>query len=241
MERASLNSTRNFKLPPIQGAVTTTSSLKETTWIPRPARPSQVKSTRIARDTFIPPPKRTIQTQIRTAPKNTYSEVTSSRLDLDLGHNLPRPYAVLPPIRSESAAHHTNLHIHGKSARLGRDLGKRSSLKSQVKAHPSHNNLGEMESQQSGNGSHINNKQCGSFNTRDANASIYTGEITKRNEENNNLKERKLSATFVLFMKGTRKGRRCGVCLENERTLTNVCELLKEIFLRRNMEEMYLI
>ena len=52
---------------------------------------------------------------------------------------------------------------------------------------------------------------------------------------------RKPSATYLLHTKCKRFGRRGGVCLENETTLTNVTDQLKEIFLRRNMEEMYLI
>lgn len=238
MERPSLNSTRNFKLPPIQGAMATTSNFNNTAWIPRPARPSQIKPTRIGRETFIPPPKPHIQTQIRAAPKSTYGEVsnTSSRLGLDLGHNLPRPYAVLPPIRSENEMQYTNLHNQGKSARVGSGVGKRNSSKSEAKPQSNHN------TQQSGYSPHTNGKQSTQdFKNGDDNVSIYKGEFAKGNEETNNLKARKLSATFLLFMKGTRKGRRCGVCLENERTLINVCELLKDIFLRRNMEEMYLI
>ena len=54
-------------------------------------------------------------------------------------------------------------------------------------------------------------------------------------------KPRETSPTIIAFRKARRKTRRCAVCLENEPSLTDIAVRLKEIFLRRNMEEMYLI
>jgi hypothetical protein len=62
-----------------------------------------------------------------------------------------------------------------------------------------------------------------------------------KTEETKESVSRKQSATFLLYLKSKRNYRRGGVCPENESSLINVTEQLKEIFLRRNMEEMYLI
>lgn len=236
MERASLNSTRNFKLPPIQAAAVANSSFRDASWISQTGHSSTIKSNGIAQETFSPRVTNTkVHSQIVTAPKRIYNEVSNpgqvARLDLDLGHNLPRPYAVLPPIRSENEMEqrHRNPRIlHGKVARFERGR--------QLKRRTEHDSHLEIKTQQSGN-FRINYKQS---EKRSHKFKLGEG-FLEENEESNDLKERKRSANYVLFMKGTRIGRRCGVCIENEQTLINVCELLKEIFLRRNMEEMYLI
>lgn len=254
MERPSLNSTRNFKLPPIQSAAMADPNFKETSWITR--YPSPVKSNRIAKpkETFIQRPKTNVNSRLVTAPKRTCDEVesrgastatTNTRMDFDFGHNLPRPYAVLPPIKSENRIQQ-QLIYHGKSARRGKDSERSSFRKSQTtEVRSNRDSHRETTTQHSENYPHTNfkrsEKQSRKFLSENSNDSIYQDGFAEENEESNNFKERKRSATYSLFMKGTRKGRRCGVCLQNEQTLINVCELLKEIFLRRNMEEMYLI
>lgn len=89
------------------------------------------------------------------------------------------------------------------------------------------------------------NRKTGNSNTENSRSTVEKNASAKKKlrseSQDNETGERKSSATTLLFLKGKRKGRRVGVCLENEPALINVTEQLKEIFLRRNMEEMYLI
>lgn len=150
-----------------------------------------------------------------------------------LVHQFPRTYNVLPPI-------HKDLKPIG----------------SETDTAISHNDFSkpDIEYESPAENSRSDDKQKLSEALKPEDKSASRGFDLKNNPSNSRKRqrveserldketgERKPSATTILFLKGKRRGRRLGVCLENEPTLINVAEQLKEIFLRKNMEEMYLI
>lgn len=271
----SLNSSRNFKLPPIQGAVPAANILRQPpptrhtqSWRPphdqrlssaatlpnhhrSPVKPRAV--IHVPQDPFpgrYRSPQRNLSTAA-SASRRDYASIlneknTESKLEFaPLRHQFPQSYTVLPPIqkikeppRSETQtksaqdrAHrsekgHDNLTDGNKSAvdnSLRNDKQKREDVR---KVADNNNN-------------HKNPKTDTSRSVAEEKGS--TKKKNRSESQDKETGERKPSATTLLFLKGKRKGRRVGVCLENEPALINVTEQLKEIFLRRNMEEMYLI
>lgn len=271
----SLNSSRNFKLPPIQGAAPAANILRQPptarqTW-PRPPHDQGLSSATLPNHRSPVKPRTVIHvptdpfpgryrsphvnrgnlSTTASQPRRDYATIlneknTESKLEFaPLRHQFPQSYSVLPPIQKikEPLSGET----HAKSAQ-DRDYrgekgnnnltdGKKSavdnSLQKQKRAREDVRKLAN------------NNAKSGNSNT-DTSRSVRekndsTRKKTRSESQDKETGERKPSATTLLFLKGKRKGRRVGVCLENEPALTNVTEQLKEIFLRRNMEEMYLI
>lgn len=257
----SLNSTRNFKLPPIQGAVPAANIIRQPS-LPKPydswphvdkqrstASSPRHRSTlktrkviQVASDHF---PARyrspqnhslTNSTVERRLLNRAIENEKKNKLNLDfapLVHQFPRTYNVLPPI-------HKDLKPIG----------------SETDTAISHNDFSkpDIEYESPAENSRRDDKQKLSEALKPEDKSASRGFDLKNNPSNSRKRqrveserldketgERKPSATTILFLKGKRRGRRLGVCLENEPTLINVAEQLKEIFLRKNMEEMYLI
>lgn len=268
----SLNSSRNFKLPPIQGAVPAANILRQPprrsqTWrqsqeqgfsstalpnhsqrtvihVPKDPFPGRYRSPHVSRNlsTAATQPRRDFKATILNE-KNTESKLEFA----PLGHHFPQSYAVLPPIQriKESLVSETQ-------ARSVQDTASRGEKRN--------NNFTDSNKSAVDNGLRNDDKQrrevarkppdnrkSGNSNTdHDSHSAAVeknasTKKKTRTEGQDNETGERKPSATTLLFLKGKRKGRREGVCLENEPALINVTEQLKEIFLRRNMEEMYLI
>ena len=270
----SLNSSRNFKLPPIQGAVPAANILRQPptrrqTWrqsqeqglssaalpnhrspvkpprtvihVPKDPFPGRYRSPHVSRNLSI----------AATQPQRDYKATilneknTESKLEVGvLGHHFPQSYAVLPPIQKikEPRASETQAKLVQDRASRG-ERGDNNLTDNKSAVDNSLRNDGkqrrEVAQKPPDNRKSGNSDKDNSHSTVEKNAS--TKKKTRSEGQDNETGERKPSATTLLFSKGKRQGRRVGVCLENEPALINVTEQLKEIFLRRNMEEMYLI
>lgn len=264
----SLNSTRNFKLPPIQGALPATNSLQQPS-IPKPfsswpksdnqplagslpRHRSTVKTREVIGVTSDSFANRSRDPQI----KNNFANSTvkrqilrkanesekNSKLTLDftpLVHQFPRTYDVLPPI------HRGPQSIVGKPgfAEAHNDFnnkGRKDSVNKSIDFDKNQNDRQKLDDTAQ------KHDQKTVDNAADSGLKINHSNCKERQhcedeQINKEIWERKRSATIILFSKGKRWGRRFAVCLENEADLINVAEQLKEIFLRKNMEEMYLI
>lgn len=267
----SLNSSRNFKLPPIQGAVPAANILRQPTatkthltWphaererssatLPRhrsTVKPRQVIHVATSND---PLPVRYRSPHINRNLTNTSTQrqvisdpienEKSKELTLELAplvHQFPQTYTVLPPIQKiqRSSVNETGLATRDKNS-CGEETGNQTHSKSAIfDGKP--NDKQKLDKAQKLEDS----KDSNTDNDTDLVATRNASKKKRRPDAGNHDQEtgeRKPSATLLLFLKGKRKGRRVGVCLENEPALINVTEQLKEIFLRRNMEEMYLI
>lgn len=268
MMEKSLNSTRNFKLPPIQGALPTTNSLQQPS-IPKPFG-SWPKSDNQPLPGSLPRNRLTVKTrevnggtsdsftnkyrnpQIKSNFANsavqrqilgkTNESENNRKLTLDftpLVHQFPRTFDILPPIhrgpqsivgKPGFAQAHNDFHNKGKKDSVNKlidideNQGDKQKLDDAVQKHDQ-----KTVDKAADSGLEISNSNC-------KKRQRYEDE-----QINKEICERKKSTTIVLFSKGKRWGRRFAVCLENEADLINVAEQLKEIFLRKNMEEMYLI
>ena len=271
----SLNSSRNFKLPPIQGAVPAANILRQPpttrqTWrqsqeqrlssAALPNHRSPVKPPRtvihVPKDPFpgryrSPHVSRNLSTVAATQPRRDFRATilneknTESKLEFaPLGHHFPQSYAVLPPIQKikEPLASETQ----GKSVQDRASRGEKGNNLTDSNKSAVDNSLRNDDKQRREVARKLpDNRRSGNSNTDNSRSTVEKNASTKKKlrseSQDNETGERKPSATTLLFLKGKRKGRRVGVCLENEPALINVTEQLKEIFLRRNMEEMYLI
>lgn len=270
----SLNSSRNFKLPPIQGAVPAANILRQPptarqTWRPSqdqglssaslPNHRSPVKPPRtvihVPKDPFpgryrSPHVTRNLSTAA-TQPRRDYKATILNEKNIEsklefapLGHHFPQSYAVLPPIQKikDPLASETQ----GKSVqdRASRGDNGNNNLTDSNKSAVD-NSLRNDKQRREDMRKPPDNRKSGNSNADNSRSVVEKNASTKKKmrseSQDNETGERKPSATTQLFLKGKRKGRRVGVCLENEPALVNVTEQLKEIFLRRNMEEMYLI
>lgn len=235
MDRSVRNSARNFKLPPIQGAVPAPGTFREPpTWRreamqPAPKRTRNQRTPQASRNTFVVPnntkrkdpgniPLRAAYPNLKTKARSfidTELPDWSKRTKTAYSQDIIQSYAVLPPIEAQIA----------KAERPAASPQKTKS--SHVR--DSTSNLDKSSEKQE---RHKKDTKEGS------------GKPRKRKEKRppyEAVSERKTSATLLMFYEGKRKERRVAVCLENEPTLINIADKLKEIFLRRNMEEMYLI
>lgn len=264
----SLNSTRNFKLPPIQGALPTTNSLQQPS-IPKPFgswprsdnqplpgslprnRPT-VKNREVNGGTSDSFTSRYRNPQIKSNFANsavqrqilckTNESVKNSKLTVDftpLVHQFPRTYDILPPIhrgpqsivgKPGFAEAHNAFHNKGKKDSVNKliDIDEHQNDKQKLDDAVQKHDQKTVD-KAADSGLKINNSNC------------KKRQLCEDEQINKEIWERKRSTTIVLFSKGKRWGRRFAVCLENEADLINVAEQLKEIFLRKNMEEMYLI
>lgn len=264
----SLNSSRNFKLPPIQGAVPAANILRQPrrpTWqhdqgranavalpnhrssfkpravihIPKDPFPGRYRSPHVSRNIS------TVSTQRHASKAAIENEKnTESQLDFaPLRHQFPQSYSVLPPIqkpRLKPLA--TETRVAAPQDRTSRGEKENSDLTDSNKPIVD-NSLHSDNHKREDLRKVADNKRSGETNNshNEAGKNASTKKKQRSDNQDNETGERKPSATMLLFLKGKRKGRRVGVCLENEPALINVTEQLKEIFLRRNMEEMYLI
>ena len=265
----SLNSSRNFKLPPIQGAIPAASILRQPTarktqtWpmnkerssaavpmyrsaakprpvihVPTDPFPGRYRSPHINRSLS----NRTVQQRVvnGTIESEKNREITLEFAPT-LAHQFPQTYTVLPPISEKIPkllAKETGVVAPDKDLRYEDKNTSNSSKPAvcDVKA----NDKQEPDAARQKLEDKNDRKNADSGMIAGRNASLKKRETYAGNQDKET-GERKLSAMEKLFLKGKRKGRRPGVCLENEPVLINVTEQLKEIFLRRNMEEMYLI
>ena len=262
MER-SLNSSRNFKLPPIQGAAPAANILRQV-----PSKPSR-HDTGSFRSVAISNQRGTVKTRsdVHTpsdpfpgyyrSPHSCHLSTTTvygrglnsvsenarnTKLTLELsaiGHQFPQSYAVLPPIQKVQQPFAGQSENRTK-ATASRDIEERrsaDSTESTVVLNSATNHKHRLKDTRK----YHHHEQAG--NVKELNH-LETEKRAPKSDKNcseEQAEERKPSATLLLFLKGSRKGRRVGICVENEPSLINVTERLKEIFLRRNMEEMYLI
>lgn len=266
----SLNSKRNLKLPPIQGAVPAAvygerswnTNNKKSISQQHHQRP-RIKNDLVHANNFRSLNRVDLNSSV-DFPRQKAAVFTSPRqhvpVQINLGHEFPKSYTVLPPINnlnnsavarprrsSRKNIGHVDLSIEGgkrpvkketkpqpkSCARTADELSerRRERLQEKLKAAESKENISNAEN----------------IKTVDDTKNITTS-TNDNHDGNNNGKEeekdavpRKRSPTFLEHMKCKRFGRRHAVCLDNEPTLVNVTDQLKEIFLRRNMEEMYLI
>ena len=272
----SLNSSRNFKLPPIQGAVPAANILRQPptatarqTWrqsqeqrLSSAALPNHRTSVKSPR-TVIHVPKDPFPGRYRsphvsrnlsaaaTQPRRDKARIlneknTESKLEfVPLGHHFPQSYAVLPPIQKLKEP--LTSETQGKSVqdRASRGEVGDNNLTDSNKSAADNSLRNDDKQRREVERKPPDNRRSGNSNTENSRSTVEKNASTKKKlrseSQDNETGERKSSATTLLFLKGKRKGRRVGVCLENEPALINVTEQLKEIFLRRNMEEMYLI
>lgn len=267
----SLNSSRNFKLPPIQGAVPAANILRQPTarktpqpWphdrerlsAALPKHRSTVKPRPVIHVPTDPFPGRYRSPHVNRNLSNTTgqrrafhgtieNEKGKESVTLEfapLAHQFPQSYSVLPPIQKiqKPLIKETETVAQDKDSRCEDEKNLTESKSAVDYGKPNDkqklNDARKLEDK-SGNDSNTNSNS-------DSGAGSNASKKKRRPDPENQDKEtgeRQPSATTLLFLKGKRKGRRVGVCLENEPALINVTEQLKEIFLRRNMEEMYLI
>lgn len=251
----SLNSRRNFKLPPIQGALPATLygdrswNNKNKASLSTHGSLHQQHVRRIKRESI---PNRDFHSlhrvplQTRTDPFPKRTKVPSSRqhttVEINLGHEFPKSYSVLPPISKERPTEsndHTCLLSGTKINPVKRETrtDKKQSTASELLSERRRERLLEKQKAQNG----VDRDQCDGTTDIQTTDKEIQPQKTPKTEEPTEMVNRKPSATYLLYLKGKRKDRRGGVCQENESSLINVTEQLKEIFLRRNMEEMYLI
>lgn len=267
----SLNSSRNFKLPPIQGAAPAANILRQSaarqTW-----RHDQVRSSATLPNHRAPVKPRTVihvpkdpfpgryrsphvshnltaatQRRAHNAPTVENEKSTESKpLDFaPLRHQFPQSYSVLPPISIQKIQKPL---ATGTQGILAQDREKENNnLRDSHKSAADNSSRNDKQNREDERKhvKHGDNKKSGNSNTDQSRSAAGKNDSTRKKlqpeSHDGETRERKPSATTLLFLKGTRKGRRVGVCLENEPALINITEQLKEIFLRRNMEEMYLI
>lgn len=263
----SLNSSRNFKLPPIQSAVPAANILRQparTTWQHDQARATAValpnQGSSIQPRTVIHIPKdpfpgryrsphvshniSSASTQRHASTAAIEENYTDSKLDFaPRRHQFPQSYSVLPPIQKPKKPLDRGRQVTGTQDRTSRDEKENNNLT--VTKKPIEDNSSQSDNQKRHELRKVGNTngKIGDKNHYRVEAGKESSSRTKQKTDNqdNETGERKQSPTTLLFLKGKRKGRRVGVCVENEPALINVTEQLKEIFLRRNMEEMYLI
>lgn len=264
----SLNSSRNFKLPPIQGAAPAANILRQPTarktqtWpinkeraaAAVPMYRSAVKPRPVIRVPTDPFPGRYRNPHVNRSLSNrtvqqrvvnrTIESEKSRELTLEfapaLAHQFPQTYTVLPPIQKipKLLVKETGVVAPDKDLRYEEKKTLNGSAKSadcDVKSKDKQETVGRQKLEDKSAEKNNNSERIAGRN-----ASLKKRQTNAENQDKET-GERKLSATEKLFLKGKRKGRRVGVCLENEPALINITEQLKEIFLRRNMEEMYLI
>lgn len=263
----SLNSSRNFKLPPIQGAVPAASILRQPprpTWQQDQARanavalPNHGASVKpravihIPKDPF-PGRYRSPHISHKISSVSTQRLASNAAIDEKYGdskldfaprrHQLPQSYSVLPPIQKLKEPVDRGRQVTAAQDRTSR--GEKENNNLNVTNKP----IGDNSSQ-SDNQKNDDPRKVGNSNGKNGDKNCSRVEVgkdsssrkkQKTDNQDNETGERKQSPTTLLFLKGKRKGRRVGVCVENEPALINITEQLKEIFLRRNMEEMYLI
>ena len=266
----SLNSSRNFKLPPIQGAAPAANILRQPasrgkqTWpheyghranghhrstrqvihVPNDPFPGRYRSPRHASHNLSNAAGK--QRPFNSgAVENEMNRGESLTLEFaPMVHNFPQSYTVLPPIQKISKPSTNETEIATQDKNLRGDEEKK------LGAQLIRDDVGKPNNKHKGSGVQKHHDKSGDSNTSDNNIKPDSGNgrnlskskrQTDPENQDSETAERKQSATTVLFLKGKRIGRRVGVCLENEPALINVTEQLKEIFLRRNMEEMYLI
>lgn len=267
----SFNSKRNLKLPPIQGAVPA-DIYEDKRWNSNNNNKSishhHQHHTRIKKDLLGATNFRSLhQVDLNASvdfPRHK-AVIKSPRqhvpVQINLGHEFPKTYTVLPPInnkkttvsqprrpvsikRNEKPSEITiqkeespvndvqsepNLPIQSSAARTAAELSarRRERLKERLKA-------AEESKENISNAEQIKKVDETTINTTSDNCEQPK---TEREES----VPRKRSPMFLGYLKCKRYARRNGVCPDNEPTLMNVTDQLKEIFLRRNMEEMYLI
>lgn len=276
----SLNSSRNFKLPPIQGAVPAANILRQppttrhaqscrrpphdqgpvssAATLPNhhrsPVKPRTV--IHVPQDPF-PGRYRSPHRNLSTAasvPRRDYASIlneknTESKLEFaPLRHQFPQSYAVLPPIQKIKEPPRSETQTKSAQERAHRSEKGHDNLTESTDGNKSTVNNGLRNDRQKREDvrkvADNNNNQKNPKTDTSRSVAEEKGSTKKKirsESQDKETGERKPSATTLLFLKGKRKGRRVGVCLENEPALINVTEQLKEIFLRRNMEEMYLI
>lgn len=264
----SFNSSRNFKLPPIPGAAPAANilrqpaSLGKQTWpheyghgvshqstrqvihVPNDPFPGRYRSPRhVSHNLSNAPGKRRAFNS--GADETEMNKGQSLTLEFaPMVHNFPQSYTVLPPIQKISKPSTNENEIATQDENLRGDEEKKlgaQSIRDEVgKPSNKHKANDEQKHQDKNGDSNTSNNNVKSDSEDGRNVCKTKGHTDPENQDSET-GERKLSATLVLFLKGKRIGRRVGVCLENEPALINVTEQLKEIFLRRNMEEMYLI
>lgn len=263
----SLNSSRNFKLPPIQGAVPAASILRQPprpTWQQDQARANAVAlpnhGASVKPRAVIHIPKDPFPGRYRSPHiSHNISSVSTQRLasnaaidekygdsKLDFAprrHQLPQSYSVLPPIQKLKEPVDRGRQVTAAQDRTSR--GEKENNNLNVTNKPIGDNSSQSDNQKSNDPRKVGNsngkngdKNCSRV---EAGKDSSSRKKQKTDNQDNETGERKQSPTTLLFLKGKRKGRRVGVCVENEPALINITEQLKEIFLRRNMEEMYLI
>lgn len=270
----SLNSSRNFKLPPIQGAVQAANILRQPpsarqTW-PRPPHDQGLSSATLPNHrspvkprTVIHVPKDPFPGRYRSPhvnrnlsnaasqPRRDHATIlneknTESKLEFaPLRHQFPQSYSVLPPIQKIKEPLPRETQTKSAQERAYRGEKGNNNLTDANKSAVNNSLRNDKQKREDVRKLADNNKKSGNSNS-DTSRSVAekndsTRKKTRSESQDKETGERKPSATTLLFLKGKRKGRRVGVCLENEPALINVTEQLKEIFLRRNMEEMYLI
>ena len=263
----SLNSSRNFKLPPIQGAVPAANILRQPTarntqtWpinkersaaavpmyrsavkprpvihVPTDPFPGRYRTPHVNRSLS----NKTVQQRVvnRTIESEKSRELTLEFAPA-IAHQFPQTYTVLPPIQKipKPLAKETGVVAPDKDLRYeeNKTLNGSKSAGCDVKPQDKQETVGRQKLEDKSAKKNNNSERIAGQN-----ASLRKRQPNAENQDKET-GERKLSATEKLFLKGKRKGRRVGVCLENEPALINITEQLKEIFLRRNMEEMYLI
>ncbi|XP_031553402.1 uncharacterized protein LOC116290499 [Actinia tenebrosa] len=254
----SLNSRRNFKLPPIQGALPTTlygdrawkSNNKPSLSTHGSIQPHvRIKESIPSRD-FHSLHHATLRKRVDPFAKKTTTLASSRQhtatVEFNLGHEFPKSYSVLPPISKDTRTKDNENSCLLSATKI--NPVKRESRTTDKKYHSTASELLSerrrvrlLEKQQAQNG--IEQDQCGAKTESRSRTHKETEPYAKtsKTEEAKETVNRKPSATYLLYIKSNRKDRRGGVCPENESGLINVTEQLKEIFLRRNMEEMYLI
>lgn len=251
----SLNSRRNFKLPPIQGALPATlygdRSWNSNNKPPLSPHGSLQPHVRIKRESipsrdFHSLHRATLQTRTDPFPKKTTfpSSRQHTTVEINLGHEFPKSYSVLPPISKDTPSKDngnscllsaTKINPVKKEPRTTTD--KKYSTASKLLSERRRERLLEKQKAQNG----VDQGQCGATTESHQIIKEIEPRKTSKTEEVKEIVNRKPSATYLLYLKSKRNYRRGGVCPENESSLINVTEQLKEIFLRRNMEEMYLI
>lgn len=272
----SLNSKRNLKLPPIQGAVPAT-LYGERNWntttrtVQHHRRRSRPRNDLGLASNFQSLNRVDLNSRVEFPREKAAAVFTSpprQHVQINLGHEFPKSYTVLPPINHHKKTntitrprkppvkqiHHNNveLSIEQKKSPVNDEpkpqatscaeavdkLSEKRRERLQEKLKTSANNNTNKESIKE-----LDDTSTGDNCNNNNNSNNYNNDCdnSRTEEEQVDITKRKKSPTFFVHVKCKRFGRRNAVCTENEPTLVNVTDQLKEIFLRRNMEEMYLI
>jgi len=266
----SLNSKRNLKLPPIQGAVPA-AVYGERNWnsttntIPNHRQRARPRNDLVHAGNFQSLNRVDLNSRVEFPRQKAAVFTSPSRqhhVHINLGHEFPKSYTVLPPINHHKKAtvprhrkppvkqiDHSNVELSIQQNKSPVNEENKPQTKScaetvdQLSARR-RERLQEKTSRENNNKSTEDIKKIDDTSTdkKNSNNNNNKGDDNNRTEEEQeDISTRKKSATLLGYVQCTRYGRRNAVCIENEPTLNNVTDQLKEIFLRRNMEEMYLI